>query len=90
MDFGDIFSLVVGHTSINFILCLVVAFDLEIEKMDLETTFLHGDLEEEIYTKECKWFTIKGKKVLVSKLKKSLSGLKQTPRRCYQKFDTYI
>jgi len=30
---------------------LVVAFDLEIEKIDMKETFLHGDLEEEIYMK---------------------------------------
>jgi hypothetical protein len=33
---------------------------------------------------------VKGKKQLVYKLKKSLYGLKQSPRMWYQKFDTYI
>jgi hypothetical protein len=58
--------------------------------MDVKITFLHGDLEEEIYMKQPKGFTVKGKKELVSKMKKSLYGLKQSPRICYQKFDTYI
>jgi hypothetical protein len=35
-------------------------------------------------------FAVKGKKELVYKLKKSLYGLKQSPRMWYQKFDTYI
>jgi hypothetical protein len=30
---------------------MVAAFDLETEQMDLKTTFLHGDLEEEICMK---------------------------------------
>jgi len=30
--------------------------------MDGKTTFLHGDLEEEIYMKEPKGFAVKGKK----------------------------
>ena len=58
--------------------------------MDVKTTFLHGDLNEEIYMKQPEGFSVKGKKELVYKLKKSLYGLKQSPRMWYQKFDTYI
>ena len=58
--------------------------------MDVKTTFLHGDLEEEIYMKKLEGFMVKGKKELVCRLKKSLYGLKQSPRMWYQKFDTYI
>ena len=58
--------------------------------MDVKTTFLHGDLEEEIYMKQAEGFIVKGKKELVCRLKKSLYGLKQSPRMWYQKFDTYI
>jgi hypothetical protein len=58
--------------------------------MDVKTTFLHGDLEEEIYMKQPEGFVVKGKKELVCKMKKSLYGLKQSPRMWYQKFDTYM
>jgi hypothetical protein len=58
--------------------------------MDVKTTFLHGDLEEEIYMKKPKVFVVNGKKEMVCKLKNSLYGLKQSPRMWYQKFDTYI
>jgi hypothetical protein len=90
IDFGEIFSHVAKLTSIRFILSIVADFDLEVEQMDVKTTFLHGDLEEEIYMKQPEGFVVKGKKELVCKLKKSLYGLKQSPRMWYQKFDTYI
>ena len=48
--------------------------------MDVKTTFLHGYLEEEIYMKQPEGIVVKGKKELVCKLKKSLYGLKQSPR----------
>ena len=51
--------------------------------MDAKTTFLHGDLEEEIYMKQPKGFISKGKEELVCKLKKYLYGLKQSPRIWY-------
>jgi hypothetical protein len=39
-------------TSIRFMLSIAVAFDFEIEQMDVKTTFMHGDLEEEILMKQ--------------------------------------
>ena len=88
-NFGKIFYHVSKLTSIRFPLSLAATFDLEVEKMDVKTTFLHGDLDEEIYMKQPEGFTVKGKKELVYNLKKSLYGLKQSPRMWYQKFDTY-
>ena len=84
------FSPIAKVTSIRLILFIVVAFDFEIEEMDVKTTFLHRDLEEEIYMKQPEGFMVKGKKELACRLKKSLYGLKQSPRMWYQKFDTYI
>jgi hypothetical protein len=85
IDFGEIFSLVSKLTSIIFMLYVVAAFYFEVEQMDVKTTFLHGDLEEEIYMKQPEGFVVKGKKELVCKMKKSLYGLKQSPRMWYQK-----
>jgi hypothetical protein len=36
-------------TSIRTILSLVVVEHLHFEQLDVNTTFLHGDLDEEIY-----------------------------------------
>ena len=90
IDFGDIFSPVAKVTSIRLLLSIVAAFDFEVVQVDVKTTFLHGDLEEEIYKKQPEGFVVKGKKELVCKLKKSLYGLKQSPRMWCQKFDTFI
>ena len=79
-DFGDIFSLVAKVTSIRLLLSVAAAFDFEVEQMDVKIAFLHGDLEEEIYMKQPEGFVVKGKKELACKLKKSLYGLKQSPR----------
>jgi hypothetical protein len=51
VNFGEIFSPDEKLTSIRVLMSLVATFDLEIEQMDVKTTFLHGDLEEEIYMK---------------------------------------
>jgi hypothetical protein len=49
IDFNEVFSPVVRHTSIRVVLAIVALFDLELEKLDVKTAFLHGDLDEEIY-----------------------------------------
>ena len=46
VDFGEIFSLVAKLTSIRVLRSLDVAFDLEIEQMDVKTMFIHEDMEE--------------------------------------------
>jgi hypothetical protein len=55
----------------------------------VKTTFLHGDLEEEIYIKHPERFVVEGNKEMVLKLKNSLYGLTQSSRMWYKKIDTY-
>ena len=90
IDFDEIFSLVVKMTSIRTVLSIVATEDLHLEQLDVKTTFLHGDLDEEIYMAQPRGFEVKGKEYLVCRLKKSLYGLKQAPRQWYLKFDRFM
>jgi len=51
IDHNEIFSPVVKNTSIRM-LVIVPQFDLELEQLDVKTTFMHGELEERIYMKQ--------------------------------------
>eukprot|EP00253_Pinus_taeda_P036357 PITA_36357 len=79
IDFGDICSPVAKITSIRFILSVVVAFDIEVEQMDVKTTFLHEDLEEEIYMKQPEGFAVKGKKELFPKTQEEEEDMSRVP-----------
>ena len=61
IDFEEIFSPMVKMSSIRVVLGLATSLDLEIEQLDLKTTFLHGDLEDEIYMEQPKMFSVEGK-----------------------------
>ena len=78
--YNEIFPSVVKHTSIRVILGFVTMHDMELEQLDVKTAFLHGDLEEEIYMQQLEGFKEPGKEDYVCLLKRSLYGLKQSPR----------
>eukprot|EP00253_Pinus_taeda_P029820 PITA_29820 len=79
IDFGDIFSPVAKVTSIILLLFVIVAFDFEVELMDVKTTFLHRDLEEEIYMKKPEDFAVKGKKELCPKTQEEEEDMSYVP-----------
>ena len=49
VDYNEIFSHVVKDSSIRLLLAFVTHEDLELEQLDVKTTFLHGELDELIY-----------------------------------------
>jgi len=48
-DYFDIYSSVVRLTTIHMLLSLAASHGLLVHQMNVETTFLNGELEEEIY-----------------------------------------
>ncbi|KAG8503825.1 hypothetical protein CXB51_001964 [Gossypium anomalum] len=80
VDFTDVFSPVVKHSSIQALLGIVAMHDLELEQLDVKTVFLHGELEEDIYIQQPEDFIVSEKEDYVCLLRKSLYDLKQSPR----------
>ncbi|CAM8914090.1 unnamed protein product [Rhodiola kirilowii] len=90
VDYTEIFSPVVKFKTIRIMLSLVAVYDLELEQMDVKKAFLHGELDEEIYMDQPVGFVDNRYPEHVCYLKKSLYGLKQSPRLWYIRFDTYV
>lgn len=77
-------------TTIRLVSSIIAAEHLHLEQLDVKTTFLHGDLDEDIYMAQPEGFQVAGKEDWVCKLKRSLYGLKQAPRQWYLKFDNFM
>ena len=86
MDYTEIFSSVVKHSSIQILPTMVAHFDMELEQMDVKTTFFYGEIEKTIYMRQPNGFEIKSKGDKICLLNKSLYGLKQSPRQwCFER-----
>ena len=90
VDFSETFSPVTRYTSVRMLLAIANQLDLEVHQMDVQTAFLNGKLQEEIYMKQPVCFEQKGKESLVCKLEKGLYGLKQAARCWYQLLNDYV
>jgi hypothetical protein len=89
-DFFDTYSPIARLTTIRVLLSLAISHGLLIHQMDVKTTFLNGELEEEIYMTWPDGFVVKGQEDKMCKLMKSLYGMKQAPKQWHEKFDVTL
>jgi hypothetical protein len=89
-DFFDTYSSVARMITIRVLLSLAALYGLLVHQMDVKTTFLNGELGDEIYMDWPDGFVVKSEEQKVCKLLKSLYGLKQAPKQWHEKFDTIL
>ena len=87
-DYTDVFAPVVSKNSLRALLALAAAEDFEIHQMDVETAFLHGELDEELYIEAPEGSDYP--KGTILRLAKSLYGLKQAPRQWNKALHSFI
>ena len=89
----DYFDTLAPITRISYI-CILIALasihKLFIHQMDVKTTFLNRDLDEEIHMLQPEGCITPEQENKVFKLNKSLYGLKQTPKQWHEKFDNAL
>ena len=78
IDFNKTFSPVYKKDSFWTITTLVAHFDLELHQMDVKTTLLNENLDQDIYMKQPEGFKEEGREQLVRRLTRSIYGFKQT------------
>jgi hypothetical protein len=76
--------------SIRLILAYASSKHIKVYQMDVKSTFLNGDLEEEVYMEQPYDLQVQEAEQYVYRLKKALYGLKQAPRAWYSRLDNYL
>lgn len=88
IDYSETFSPVAKLGTIRAVLSIAAEERMHLTQFDVSTAFLYGNLEETIYMTQPEGFTDGTAKVC--KLKRSLYGLKQSPRCWNQCFGQFL
>ena len=90
IDYQETFAPVAKINSIRVLLSLAVNSDWPLHQLDIKNAFLNGDLEEEVFMSLPPGFEKKLGVNKVCRLKKSLYGLKQSPRAWFERFGKVV
>ena len=90
IDFHEIFSPTLIITSLRTTIGLAAQLNLYIHQIDIKKVFLNGDLDQPIYMEQPKYFKDIKNPDYVCLLKKTLYGLKQSPRFWYYMLHQFL
>ena len=90
VDYFDTFSPIAKLTFVCLFISLAASYDWNLHYLDIRNVFLHGDLQEEVYMEQLSEFVAQGEIRKVCRLRKSLCGLKQSPRTWFEKFNQAV
>ncbi|WVZ88078.1 hypothetical protein U9M48_034631 [Paspalum notatum var. saurae] len=90
VDFDEVFALVARMESVRALLALAAHQRWEVHHMDVKSTFLNGDLKEQVLVAQPRGFVIDGGSNKVLRLCKALYGLWQAPRARNAKLDAAL
>ncbi|KAG2758739.1 Retrovirus-related Pol polyprotein from transposon TNT 1-94 [Phytophthora cactorum] len=90
IDYDETFAPVAKFTSIRILLSLAAKYNLTLHQMDVKTAFLNGLLDEDIYMAQPDGYIDEVHPDYVCKLKRSLYGLKQSPRMWNKTIDDFM
>nr|GEV71856.1 retrovirus-related Pol polyprotein from transposon TNT 1-94 [Tanacetum cinerariifolium] len=90
IDFEESFALVARLETIRIFLAYAAQKNMVVYQIDVKTTFLNGNLREEVYVSQPDGFVDADYPNHVYKLKKALYGLKKAPRAWYDMLSSFL
>ncbi|XP_076899988.1 protein ARABIDILLO 2-like [Bidens hawaiensis] len=90
IDYEETFSPVAKMPSVRICIALAAINHWPLHQLDIKNTFLNGVLEEEVYMEQPPGFIIEEAASEVCRLRRSLYGLKQSPRAWFGRFSNVM
>ncbi|RVW87157.1 Retrovirus-related Pol polyprotein from transposon TNT 1-94 [Vitis vinifera] len=90
IDYQETFAPVAKLNTVRVLLSLAANLDWSLHQLDVKNAFLNGDLEEEVYMDILAGLETTSNFNKVCRLRKSLYGLKQSPRAWFERFTKVV
>lgn len=90
VDYDEVFAPVAHMDTVRLLIALAAHEGWEVHHMDVNSAFLNGDLQEEVFVEQPQGFISVGNEHKVLKLHKALYGLHQAPRAWNAKLDDTV
>ena len=79
VDFDEVFAPVARLDTVRVILAVAANREWQVDHLDVKSSFLNGELREEVYVGQPEGYVVQGKENFVYKLHKALYGLRHAP-----------
>eukprot|EP00253_Pinus_taeda_P019324 PITA_19324 len=89
-NYEETFAPIARYTSIRAVISIAAEMGWRTHRMDVNTAFLNGVIQEEVYIKQPQGFKVHGRKSHVCTFKKALYGLKKGPKAWYERINSYL
>jgi hypothetical protein len=90
IDFDEVFALVAKWNSIRLVIAMAASEGWDLLHLDVKIAFLHSELNEPDYMHIPPGFITPDNNNQLYLLRKSLYGLRQSPRMWFQKIDVFL
>ncbi|KAJ0778869.1 putative RNA-directed DNA polymerase [Helianthus annuus] len=90
IDYDETFSPVAKMPSVRICIALAAIHHWPLHQLDVKNAFLNGILEEEVYMEQPPGFIVEEEASKVCRLRRSLYGLKQSPRAWFGRFSSVM
>jgi hypothetical protein len=90
IDFEETFAPIARMEAICLLLAYACSKNVKVYQMDVKSSFLNGELEEEVYIEQPEGFQLSENTDYVCKLNKALYGIKHASRAWYSRLDKYL
>ncbi|GKF05956.1 retrovirus-related pol polyprotein from transposon TNT 1-94 [Tanacetum coccineum] len=90
IDFEDSFAPIAQIEAIRIFIANAASKNITIYQMDVKTTFLNGELKEEVYVSQPKGFVDPNHPTHIYRLKNAIYGLNEAPRAWYNTLSMFL